>query len=138
VGAAGELLTKMLAAIQIDRKKHAFITNIVKCRPPDNRNPEAGEILACSDMIARQIDIIGPKALLLLGRVAAHALLGSTDSVADLRKRNGSLFHKNIPAFVTYHPAALLRNDAYRRPAWEDLQKLQTILTDAGVYDVPA
>lgn len=138
VGAAGELLTKMLSAIAIDRSKQAFISNVVKCRPPGNRNPEPGEVLACADLLAGQIEIIGPKVLLLLGKVAAHALLDSTETVAALRERNGKLFYKDIPAFVTYHPAALLRNDNYRRPAWEDLQKLRKVLKDANVYDPPA
>ena len=138
VGAAGELLTKMLAAIEIDRAKQAFISNIVKCRPPENRNPDPGEILACSELLTRQIEIIAPKVLLLLGRVAGHALLGSTESVADLRLRNGRHVYKNIPVFVTYHPAALLRNDSYRRPAWEDLKKLKTVLKESGIYDIPS
>jgi uracil-DNA glycosylase len=137
VGAAGELLTKMLAAIDIDRAKQAFISNIVKCRPPENRNPDPVEIRACSDLLARQIEIIAPKVLLLLGKVAGNALLDSSESVADLRSRNGGRLYKNIPVFVTYHPAALLRNDSYRRPAWEDLKKLKTVLKDSGVYDVP-
>lgn len=132
VGAAGELLTKMLAAIDIDRKKHAFITNVLKCRPPQNRDPETAEISACADILARQIEIISPKVILLLGRIAAHALLDSTDSIAKLRSHAHE--HKGIPVFVTYHPAALLRNDSYRRPAWEDLQKLQATLQEAGVY----
>jgi uracil-DNA glycosylase len=138
VGAAGELLTKMLAAISIDRAKQAFISNVVKCRPPGNRNPEPAEVLACADVLARQIEIIEPKVLLLLGKVAAHALLDSTETVAGLRERNGKHFYKGIPAFVTYHPAALLRNDSYRRPAWEDLQKVQKALKEATIYDAPA
>jgi DNA polymerase len=135
VGAAGELLTKMLTAISIDRKKQAFITNIVKCRPPQNRNPESSEILACSSILSRQIDIIAPKVILLLGKVAAHALLNSADSVARLRGRRHD--YNGIAVFVTYHPAALLRNDEYRRPTWEDLQQLKTVLQDVGVYDSP-
>jgi uracil-DNA glycosylase len=138
VGAAGDLLTKMLAAIEIDRTKHAFISNVIKCRPPENRNPDPVEIQACSGLLARQIGIIGPKVLLLLGRTASHALLGSTESIASLRERNGRHFYKNIPSFVTYHPAALLRNDSYRRPAWEDLKKLKLVLKDSGAYDVSA
>jgi DNA polymerase len=89
-------------------------------------------------MLARQIDIIGPRVLLLLGKVAAHALLDSTETVAALRERNGKHFYKGIPAFVTYHPAALLRNDSYRRPAWEDLQKVQKALKEATPYDATA
>ena len=138
VGAAGNLFTKMLAAIGIDRAKQPFISNIVKCRPPGGRNPEPAETLACSDLLARQIEIVAPKVMLLLGGVAANALLDSKESVAEMRERNGHHFYKNIPVFVTYHPAALLKNDGYRRPAWEDLQKLQKVLKDVGVYDIPA
>jgi DNA polymerase len=133
VGAAGALLTKMLSAIDIDRKKHIFIANILKCRPPHNRNPETVEVQACSGILSRQIEIIAPKVILLLGRIAAHALLNTADSISKMR--SSAHEYKGIPVFVTYHPAALLRNDEYRRPAWEDLQKLQKILKDVGVYD---
>jgi uracil-DNA glycosylase, family 4 len=135
VGAAGALLTKMLSAIDIDRKKHVFIANILKCRPPHNRNPETTEVQACSGILSRQIEIIAPKVILLLGRIAAHALLDSTDSISKMRSNTHE--YRGIPVFVTYHPAALLRNDSYRRPAWEDLQKLQKTLKDSGVYDAP-
>jgi uracil-DNA glycosylase len=101
MGAAGELLTKMLAAIDIDRAKQAFISNVVKCRPPENRNPDPVEIQACSDLLARQIEIIAPKVLLLLGKVAGNALLNSSESVADLRGKNGGRLYKDIPVFVT-------------------------------------
>jgi DNA polymerase len=133
VGAAGALLTKMLSAIDIDRKKRVFIANILKCRPPNNRNPETAEIQACSGILSRQIEIIAPKVILLLGRIAAHALLDTTDSISKMRSSTHE--YRGIPVFVTYHPAALLRNDEYRRPAWEDLQKLQKTLKDSGVYD---
>lgn len=132
VGAAGELLTKMLAAIKLDRKKHVFIANVLKCRPPDNRNPESSEILACGRILYGQIDIIKPKVILLLGRIAAHALLKTTASIGALRAETHSV--NGIPAYVTYHPASLLRNQAYKRPAWEDMQKLQTVLMGLGVY----
>jgi len=135
VGAAGALLTKMLSAIDIDRKKHVFIANILKCRPPRNRNPELTEVQACFSILSRQIEIIAPKVILLLGRIAAHSLLDTTDSIGKMRSNAHE--YKGIPVFVTYHPAALLRNDDYRRPAWEDLQKLQLTLRDAGVYDAP-
>jgi DNA polymerase len=136
VGAAGALLTKMLSAIDIDRKKHVFIANVLKCRPPHNRNPELTEIQACSSILSRQIEIIAPKVILLLGRIAAHTLLDTTDSISKMRSNTHE--YRGIPVFVTYHPAALLRNDSYRRPAWEDLQKLQVTLRDAGVYDAQA
>jgi uracil-DNA glycosylase len=136
-GQAGDLLTKMLAAINIDRTK-AFITTVVKCRPPNDRAPDAEEIRACGSLLTRQIEIIAPKVFLILGDLAAHALLGAPESVDELRLRNGALFYKTIPAFLTYHPAAILRDNAHRRPAWEDLQKLQTALKEAGIYDTPA
>ena len=132
VGAAGELLTKMLAAINLDRKKHVFIANVLKCRPPDNRNPELSEILACGRILDGQIDIIKPKVILLLGRTAAHALLKTAAGIGALRAEAHSV--NGIPAYVTYHPASLLRNQAYKRPAWEDMQKLQTVLMGLGVY----
>jgi DNA polymerase len=132
VGRAGKLLTEMLAAIHIDRQKDAFITNILKCRPPDNRTPELEEIGACLPLLKQQIEIIRPKAILLLGRIAAHTLLERTDSIQKLRSESHS--YTTIPAVVTYHPAALLRTAEYKRPAWEDLKKLQKILTELGAY----
>ena len=87
-------------------------------------------------IITRQINIIAPKAILLLGKVAAQALLGKTDSIAHLRTTSHT--YNDIPVFVTYHPAALLRNPDYRKPAWEDLQKLQHLLKETGTYDTAA
>jgi uracil-DNA glycosylase len=133
VGAAGQLLNSMLAAIGLDRKKNVFIANILKCRPPENRNPESSEIITCLPVIKKQIDIIKPKAILLLGRIAAHSLLSTTDSIAAMRGKTH--LYNNIPSMVVYHPAALLRNPEYKRPAWEDLQKFQKLLTDLGVYE---
>jgi uracil-DNA glycosylase len=128
VGKAGELLTKMLAAIHLDRKDHVFIANVLKCRPPENRTPESSEIMACKHILLSQIDIIKPKIILLLGRVAAHTLLDTSASIAQLRTQ----FHTvaGVPALVTYHPASLLRNEDNKRPAWEDMQKLQRALAD--------
>jgi uracil-DNA glycosylase len=128
VGKAGELLTKMLAAVHLDRKKDVFIANVLKCRPPENRNPEGAEILACKHILLSQIDIIKPKVILLLGRIAAHTLLDTNASIASLRTQTHSI--AGTQAFVTYHPASLLRNEDYKRPAWEDMQKLQRILAD--------
>jgi len=136
VGAAGQLLTKMLSAIDLDRKQYVFISNIIKCRPPKNRTPESSEILSCMPIISRQIDIIAPKVILLLGKVAAQALLEKADSITHLRAVTHS--YKGIPVFVTYHPAALLRNPGYRKPTWDDLQKLQQLLKETGTYDTTA
>jgi uracil-DNA glycosylase family 4 len=132
VGAAGQLLTNMLAAIKLDRNKDIFITNVLKCRPPANRSPESTEIQLCAPLLYRQIEIIKPRAILLLGRIAAHAVLGVSESIAILRSKVHD--YKGIPAMVIYHPAALLRNAQYKRPAWEDLQKFQALLENLGVY----
>lgn len=134
VGTAGQLLANMLSAISLDRNKNVFISNILKCRPPENRTPESSEILSCMPILEKQIAIIQPKALLLLGRIAAHSVLGLTDSIAKLRSKTH--LYKGIPAMVIYHPAALLRNPEYKRPTWEDLQKFQILLTDIGGYDL--
>jgi uracil-DNA glycosylase family 4 len=130
VGRAGELLTKMLAAVHLDRKRDVFIANVLKCRPPENRNPEATEIMACKHILLSQIDIIKPKIILLLGRIAAHALLDTKASIAALRLEPHTV--SGVPAFVTYHPASLLRNEEYKRPAWEDMLKLKQALVAAG------
>jgi DNA polymerase len=130
VGKAGELLTKMLGAINLARKNDVFIANVLKCRPPENRNPETTEILACKHILLSQIDIIKPKIILILGRIAAHCLLDTKASIAVLR--TGTHQVAGIPAFVTYHPASLLRNEEYKRPAWEDMQKLSRVLIGSG------
>jgi uracil-DNA glycosylase family 4 len=102
----------------------------LKCRPPENRNPHDAEILACLPLLEKQIVIIAPKALLLLGRIAAHALLGVPESITKLRAQ--TVAYKGIAAFVTYHPAAILRNAEYRKPAEEDLQKVLLHLNKNG------
>ena len=132
VGKAGTLLTKMLAAINLNREKDVFITNILKCRPPENRNPSQTEAAACVPMLKRQIQIIAPRVILILGRIAAHELLNIKESIGKLRTETHN--YNNIPVVVTYHPAALLRNQQYKRPAWEDLQKLQGILLESGAH----
>ncbi|HOH98641.1 MAG TPA: uracil-DNA glycosylase [Candidatus Cloacimonadota bacterium] len=122
VGAAGQLLDKMLAAIKINRQD-VYIANIVKCRPPGNRNPEAAERLACMPYLVEQISIIQPKIILMMGLVAAQTLLGNSESLGWHREKTHEFM--GIPAYVTYHPAALLRNPNWKKPAWEDLQKFQ-------------
>lgn len=132
VGAAGQLLTTMLSAIKLDRNKDVFITNVLKCHPPSNRSPESTEIQLCLPLLIKQIEIIRPKAILLLGRISAHALLGTSESIANLRSKVHD--YKGIPTMVIYHPAALLRNSQYKRPTWEDLQKFQQLIENLGVY----
>ncbi|MDD5675754.1 MAG: uracil-DNA glycosylase [Chitinivibrionales bacterium] len=128
VGKAGQLLTAMLASINLDRGTDVFITNVVKCRPPQNRNPETSEIVACSECLTKQIEIIRPKIIVLLGRIAAGTILNSTESISKLRTREHE--YKGIPVMVTYHPAALLRNPDYKKPTWEDLQKFRIIFDE--------
>lgn len=124
VGDAGILLNKMLAAIKIKRED-IYITNIVKCRPPGNRNPLAEERLACLPYLIEQLNIIQPQVLLLMGLVAAQTLLENTNPLGWHRGKQHHFM--GIPAFVTYHPAALLRNPEWKRGAWEDLQAFQKI-----------
>lgn len=130
VGKAGILLDKMLAAINLDRKTNCFIANIVKCRPPQNRDPFPEEQEACFSFLEAQIKILKPKMILCMGRISGHKMLNTEEPVGKLR---GNFFEYNgIPLMITYHPSALLRNQDLKRPAWEDLkkfrQKLDTIL----------
>jgi uracil-DNA glycosylase family 4 len=119
VGQAGKLLDSMLAAIKLERGKNVYIANVVKCRPPGNRNPEAAEALACEPYLHRQIDLIQPKLIIALGKVAAVNLLAREASVASMRNKVHQ--YRGIPLIVTYHPAYLLRSLAEKARAWEDL-----------------
>lgn len=119
VGQAGKLLDQMLAAIRLERGDQVYITNIVKCRPPNNRNPSSGEARQCEPYLTRQIELINPKLIVALGKVAAQNLLGSEDSISSLR---GKIHHySGIPLIVTYHPAYLLRALPEKAKAWKDL-----------------
>ncbi len=119
VGQAGKLLDAMLAAIQLKRGANVYIANMVKCRPPGNRNPEVGEARACEPFLHRQIDLIQPKLIIALGKVAATYLLAREASVASLRNKIHR--YRGIPLIVTYHPAYLLRSLQEKARAWEDL-----------------
>jgi DNA polymerase len=119
VGQAGKLLDSMLAAIKLRRGTDVYIGNIVKCRPPGNRNPEPGEALACEPYLHRQIELIQPKLIVALGRVAALNLLAREATIASLRGRVHA--YRGIPLIVTYHPAYLLRNLPDKAKAWADL-----------------
>jgi uracil-DNA glycosylase len=119
VGQAGKLLDNMLMAIKLKRGKNVYIANIVKCRPPGNRTPEADEIAACLPYLERQIALIQPKVIVALGKVASNALLGKDATIASLR---GKLHdYRGIPLIVTYHPAYLLRTPSEKAKAWHDL-----------------
>ncbi len=122
VGRAGQLLTKMLAAIDIKREE-VYITNTVKCRPPNNRNPLKDEIAACRFYLEEQISIIKPKFFLILGRVAADALLHRNIPMKEYRKNTYEIY--GAKAYVTYHPSALLRTPAWKKNAWIDLQRFR-------------
>ena len=135
VGAAGQLLTTLLSGIGLDRRKDTFITNILKCRPPENRTPETTEIAACLPLLCRQIEIVAPRILLLLGRIAAHALLDKQDSIMKLRGPIHSFL--GIPTLVTYHPAAILRNPEYQAPAEEDFRRVATLLKENNNNGAP-
>ena len=129
VGPAGQYLDRWLAAIELDRRRHCFIANVVKCRPPGNRDPGSDEVAACMPYLARQIDVLRPRALLAVGRVAANHLLGVTRTLAE--HRSGRYEHRGLPLFVTYHPSAVLRDSSLRAPVWEDLKKLRAYLDQA-------
>jgi uracil-DNA glycosylase family 4 len=122
VGKAGQLLDKMLLAIKIQRGD-VYIANIVKCRPPNNRDPEQSERLACLPYLMEQIEIIQPRIFLLMGRISAQTLLETNKTMQEMRSRIHTFLDR--PAYVTYHPSALLRNPEWKKPAWEDLQKFQ-------------
>jgi uracil-DNA glycosylase family 4 len=120
VGQAGKLLDNMLAAIGLARGDNVYIANVVKCRPPGNRTPTPEEAAACAPYLDRQIDLIEPRLIIALGKVAAHRLLGRDATLASLRKTVHR--YRDIPLVVTYHPAYLLRNLTDKAKAWEDLR----------------
>jgi len=128
VGKAGQLLDKMLAAINLNRHTNCFIANIVKCRPPNNRDPMPDEAEACRSFLDAQISILKPRLILAVGRIAAQNILNTTTGINKLR---GQFFeYRGIPLLPTYHPSALLRNEDLKRPAWEDLKKFRARLEE--------
>ena len=129
VGAAGQLLTKILGAIDLKRED-VFICNVLKHRPPGNRNPRPEEVTACSPYLIRQIDLIKPKVILALGTFAAQTLLDTKLSIGKLRGQVHRYY--GVPLIVTYHPAALLRNPGWKRPTWEDVQLARRILDSSN------
>ena len=131
VGQAGKLLDNMLAAIQLKRGQNVYIANVVKCRPPGNRNPEPAEALACEPYLQRQIELIRPKLIVALGRVAVSNLLATDASIASLRGKVHR--YRGIPLIVTYHPAYLLRTLPDKAKAWVDLRfAVRTMAGGAG------
>jgi DNA polymerase len=125
VGRAGQLLTKILAAIDLKRED-VYITNILKCRPPNNRDPQESEVRCCEAYLKQQIALIEPRYICALGRVAAQWLLQTNAPLGALRA--GEYLYEGIPVIATYHPAALLRNPNFKKPCWEDMKKLRDLL----------
>lgn len=124
VGRAGKLLNEILRAIGF-RREDVYICNILKCRPPDNRDPEREEVDTCEPYLKRQLEIIAPQVICCLGRVAAQTLLGTRASLTAMRETVH--FYEGIPVVVTFHPAALLRNPHWKRPTWDDVRKLRAL-----------
>jgi uracil-DNA glycosylase family 4 len=125
VGRAGKLLELLLASVGLPREK-VYICNVLKCRPPNNRNPMADEVEACSPYLVRQVELIRPRAILALGNFAAHTLLRTDTGISRLRGKVHT--YRGVPLIPTYHPAALLRSPGWIRPTWEDLQRLRATL----------
>lgn len=130
VGRSGKLLDKILESIDLNRQS-IYIANIVKCRPPGNRVPTLQEADVCGRYLKRQIDIMKPGVIVVLGASAARYVLDTKSGIGVLRGKFHSFL--SIPVFVTYHPAALLRSQALKRPVWEDMKVLKAFLEEAGL-----
>lgn len=129
VGAAGQLLDKILAAIGFARED-VYICNILKCRPPNNRDPQPDEVGHCSPFLLQQLALIQPKLLLAVGRIAGKTLLGVESTLSAMRTQTHSF--RGVPLVVTYHPAALLRNPQWKRGCWQDVQRAAALLKELG------
>lgn len=129
VGQAGQLLDKILAAIKLSRNE-VYICNVLKHRPPGNRNPMPDEVQACSPYLLRQIELIQPRVIVALGTFAAQTLLSTREGIGKLRGRIHRYY--GVPLVVTYHPAALLRNPSWKKPTWEDVQLARKLLDRAS------
>ena len=125
VGRAGQLLTKIIEAIGLTREQ-VYIANVIKCRPPANRNPETDEVASCEPFLFRQIDVIQPRVIVPLGKFAAQCLLKTVDPITRLRGRQFD--YRGTVLIPTFHPAYLLRNPSAKREVWEDMKKVRAIL----------
>ncbi len=125
VGRAGQLLTKIIEAIDLTRDQ-VYIANVIKCRPPGNRNPEPDEVEQCEPFLFRQIDLIRPKVIVALGKFAAQSLLRTSDPITRIRGREYA--YRSAILIPTYHPAYLLRNPSAKRDVWEDMKRVRAIL----------
>ncbi|MBI4265038.1 MAG: uracil-DNA glycosylase [Acidobacteria bacterium] len=127
VGRAGQLLTKIIEAIGL-RREDVYIANVIKCRPPSNRNPEPDEVEQCERFLFRQIDTIGPQVIVALGKFAAQSLLRTADPITRLRGREYK--YRDAILMPTYHPAYLLRTPSAKREVWEDMKRVRAILKE--------
>jgi DNA polymerase len=128
VGPAGKLLDDMLSIVDLYREENCYIANIVKCRPPQNRDPFSQEQDACFSFLEAQINILKPKMILCMGKISSNKMLNQESPIGTLR---GQIFeYNNIPLMVTYHPSALLRNEQLKRPAWDDLKMFKAKLDE--------
>jgi DNA polymerase len=127
VGRAGQLLTKIIEAIGMNREE-VYIANLIKCRPPGNRNPEPDEMAQCEPFLLRQIDSIRPKVIVALGKFAAQALLRTTDPITRIRGREYK--YRDAILMPTYHPAYLLRTPSAKREVWEDMKRVKALLLE--------
>lgn len=126
VGRAGQLLTKIIEAINLNRED-VYIANVIKCRPPQNRNPEPDEVEQCEPFLFRQIETIKPKVIVALGKFAAQSLLKTTEPITRIRGREYT--YRDAILMPTYHPAYLLRNPSSKREVWEDMKRVRAILS---------
>ncbi len=131
VGRAGQLLDRMLQAIELDPEQ-VYITNILKCRPPNNRDPKQEETQACASFLQAQIQQLQPRVIFAVGRISAQTLLQEQSPLGRLRNRQYVLPQSDIPLLVTYHPAYLLRNPAEKAKVWQDLKSLKRLLQHAN------
>jgi DNA polymerase len=129
VGRAGQLLTKIIEAINL-RREDVYIANVIKCRPPQNRNPEPDEVEQCEPFLFRQIDVIKPKVIVALGKFAAQSLLKTTEPITRIRGREYR--YRDAILMPTYHPAYLLRNPSSKREVWEDMKRVRDLLAGAA------
>jgi uracil-DNA glycosylase len=126
VGQAGKLLDNMLKALGLDRQRKVYIANVLKCRPPGNRNPQPQEVAQCEPFLRRQVQLLQPKIILAMGRFAVQSLLGTDEPIGKLRGRRHE--YLGVPVVVTYHPAYLLRNLPDKAKAWADLCLAQELM----------
>lgn len=135
VGKAGQYLDKWLASIGLSRDTNTFIANIVKCRPPNNRDPKPEESEACNPYLDEQLALVRPRLIVTVGRISMRLLTGSSEGITRI---HGSFFrHRGLPLIPTFHPAAVLRNPDWRRPVWEDLKRVRNWLVDNAGHRAP-